>query len=49
VVYGIVQRHGGTIDVDSAVGRGTTFRITLSRRPVPAPAAVEGPGTPAHA
>ena len=27
--YGIVQKHHGRIDVDSAVGRGTTFRVTL--------------------
>jgi signal transduction histidine kinase len=25
----IVADHGGTLDVDSAVGRGTTFTITL--------------------
>jgi CheY-like chemotaxis protein len=25
VVYGIVTRHGGKIDVDTALGRGTTF------------------------
>jgi len=31
VVYGIVQRHHGTIDVDTEVGRGTTFRIRLPR------------------
>ena len=30
--YGIVQKHHGRIEVDSAVGRGTTFRITLPVR-----------------
>jgi two-component system, NtrC family, sensor kinase len=29
IVYGIIQRHRGAIDVDSRPGRGTTFTITL--------------------
>jgi two-component system, NtrC family, sensor kinase len=27
--YGIIQKHGGSIEIDSAVGVGTTFRISL--------------------
>ncbi len=33
VVYGIVQRHGGQIRVDSDQGMGTTFTIRMLRRP----------------
>ncbi len=29
VSYGIIQRHRGTIEVDSEVGRGTTFTVKL--------------------
>jgi two-component system NtrC family sensor kinase len=30
VCYGILTEHGGTLDVQSTVGTGTTFTITLS-------------------
>ena len=33
VVYGIVQRHEGTIEVDSSGDGGTMFRLRLPRRP----------------
>jgi hypothetical protein len=32
IVHGIIERHGGQIDVDSKPGQGTTFTISFPRR-----------------
>jgi len=33
VVHGIVERHGGTLSVESIVGSGTTFKVVLPTHP----------------
>jgi signal transduction histidine kinase len=33
ISYGIVERHGGTIDVSSQPGQGTSFVVKLPVRP----------------
>ena len=33
MVYGLAQRSGGTVTIDSEIGRGTTVRIYLPRAP----------------
>lgn len=43
VVYGIVQRHGGDITIESDVQRGTVFHLRLPRRPETATAKASAP------
>ena len=42
VSYGILQQHGGTLEVESELGKGTTFVVTL-------PAVSVEPAVGAHA
>lgn len=45
-VFGIVQQHRGWIEVESAVGVGSTFHVFLPRLDVPAAAIVEEVAAP---
>jgi signal transduction histidine kinase len=46
VSYGIVQRHGGSLSVESAPGAGSTFTVRLPVRRPPAAPAEERDGRP---
>jgi two-component system NtrC family sensor kinase len=37
ICYGIIRDHGGAIEVDSQLGRGSTFRVRLPFTSEPAP------------
>ena len=39
MVYGVTERHEGKIEIDSAVGKGTTFRLIFPIQRLPAPGA----------
>jgi two-component system NtrC family sensor kinase len=54
VVYGIIEAHGGTIEVHSVAGQGTTFLVRLPLQPAagaeeaaPQPASSRAPAPPA--
>jgi two-component system NtrC family sensor kinase len=49
IAYGIVERHHGTIDVESKPGVGTTFTVELPVRQPAVPVTPPAPATPAGA
>ena len=46
-VFGVAQQHGGSVEVDGALGRGATFRVLLPlagpEEPLPEPPSAERP------
>jgi CheY-like chemotaxis protein/anti-sigma regulatory factor (Ser/Thr protein kinase) len=48
MVFGMVQRHGGELEIDSALGRGTTMRMIFPRAPTGMSEHGEGPAMPSR-
>jgi len=46
--YGIIRGHGGTIDVESEIGKGTTFSVYLPASEERVPAAIQKEEDPGH-
>jgi len=47
MVYGVMERHEGRIEIESQLGLGTTFRLIFPLRKLTDPAAKEGEDSPA--
>ncbi len=43
MVYGVMQRHSGDIEIESELGRGTTIRLTFTAPPAVASASMPAP------
>ena len=43
MVYGVMQRHDGAIEIESELGKGATFRLVFPVREAPRTDAVESP------
>src|SRR5262249_17961517 len=47
MVYGMTERHSADLEIESAIGKGTTMRLVFPAAPVSAPEAPSAPRAPA--